>query len=337
MLHWYNNALCICGEYRDGASSVALPAKKAKDFVDSTKTWLDAIKSTKTGGQLLEAIKASGHKVKIYRTKGLDDGNYQGGGDDALAMVVPFGKVHDDGTTELHRVLERACEDLSGRTKVQKFFGIGRAKPRYMDRDAVARLAGISSSDLKAAEAGKKALPKKADERLKVHLYDFLTPGGGDDCYVVFNHKKTNLNPAHQRFLPESHDWKNRPPGIALAHELIHAWRVVVGRVLFAYGWEEEAMTVGLPPFSSMPFTENRVRIDWGNLSVRPDYAYIGFQSDLMKGTQNLGIDGEKKWQGKKSALHSQQFLQQQLASRRKAMGYDDDDDDGGSDDDDDF
>lgn len=333
MLHWYNSAICIRGQYRDGASTISLSNAKARRFIDATKTCLDELNATKTGGQLIEAIKATGKKVGIYRVKDLDDGNYQAGGDDGLAMVVPFSRVHKDGTTELHHVLENVCEDLSKRTKVQKFFGIGRARPRFMNRDAVARLAGISTSELKEAEAGKKNLPKRADEKLRVYLYDFLTSGGGDDCYVVFNHVKNNLNPSHKRFLPESHDWKNRPPGIALGHELIHAWRVAAGRVLFDYGWEEEAMTVGLPPFSNMPLTENRIRVDWGNLSVRPDYAYKDFSTSLLAGNPKTGMDGNKKWQGKSSALHSQQFLQQQMAKRRKAMGFDDD----VGDDDDDF
>jgi hypothetical protein len=82
-----------------------------------------------------------------------------------------------------------------------------------------------------------------------VYLYDFLQPGTGESCYVNFNHLRDNLSDDHRKYLPQGLTWQNRPPAVALGHELIHAWRVMSGRVLFRYGWEEEAMTVGLPPF----------------------------------------------------------------------------------------
>jgi len=89
---------------------------------------------------------------------------------------------------------------------------------------------------------------------------------------------------------------------VALGHELIHAWRVLAGRVLYRYGWEEEAMTVGLPPYSNMKYTENRLRIEFGGLAIRPEYQYKQFATGIIDPKQ-AGIDSDKKWQGSASAL----------------------------------
>jgi hypothetical protein len=228
----------------------------------------------------------------------------------------------------LHRLLGVACEDMSGRSSFQKFFNIGKVKPRFLKRDTVARLVGVTLRDLAAMEAGKKPIPPVVRARILSYLYAFLTPGPGCPCYVVFNHKRDNLADRHKRYLPMSHLWEHRPPTIALGHELIHAWRCVVGRVLFDYGWEEEAMTVGLPPFSYMEFTENRLRIEYGGLAIRPDYQNLQPDTPLVDGMK-LGVDrSNMAWKGKQSALHDQQFLAKALSSRRRAMGYDDDDED---------
>ena len=266
--------------------------------------------------------------VEIYRTWDVTGGNYQGGDDPALAMVVPLTTKHPDGTTELHQVLSRASQDLSGRSSFKVFFGIGKARPRFLPRDAIARLVGVTPSNLTEMEKGRRPIPPAVDGRLRSYLYHFLTPGDGCACHVVFNHLRDNLSPDHKKYLPMSHNWQHRPPGIALGHELIHAWRVVVGRVLFDYGWEEEAMTVGLPPFSNMDFTENKLRIEYGGLAIRPDYQNITTKTPLTDGMK-LGVDrSNMSWQGKQSSLHSQQGLAMAMSSRRKAMGYDDDDDD---------
>jgi hypothetical protein len=178
--------------------------------------------------------------------------------------------------------------------------------------------------------AGKRKIPPLVDARLRSYLYDFLTPGDGCSCHVVFNHLRDNLSDRHKRYLPPTHTWENRPPGIALGHELIHAWRVVTGMVLFEYGWEEEAMTVGLPPFSNMPLTENRLRIEYGSLAIRPDYQNIATETPLTDGMK-LGVDrSNMAWQGNQGALTPQQDLAKAMSSRRRAMGYDDDDGDDG-------
>jgi hypothetical protein len=241
-------------------------------------------------------------------------------------MVLPFDKKLPDGTTVLTQVLDQASQDLSGRSRFQKFFNLGKPKPRFLKRDAIARLVGITPSDLESMEKGKKPITPLVDARLRSYLYHFLVPGDGCSCYVNFNHRRDNLSPEHKQYLPMSHTWAHRPPAIALGHELIHAWRVMSGMVLFVYGWEEEAMTVGLPPFSFMEFTENKLRIEYGGLAIRPDYQRIGMRTGLTDG-QKLGLDPtDNSWQGNQNALHPQQSVAQAMSARRKGMGMDDDD-----------
>ena len=329
----YSTGVVILGaKMPENGAPIALKKKFADEFINTTCNCLDGLKKTHTGSAIINAIDASGHTVSIVRVAKPDDGNYQSGGGDG-EMVIPIEEVHDDGTTELSRVLDIACEDLSGRSKLKKFLRIGKARPRFLNREAIARLVGLTAKSLGQIEAGRAMIDSKTKSRLIAYLYHFLTAGGGEDSYVVFNHTRDNLSPEHKRYLPQSHTWKNRPPAIALGHELIHAWRVAVGMVLYPYGWEEEAMTVGVPPFGFMDYTENRIRSEWGGLAIRPDYQNIRFKTDMFSNDEKIkaGLDpSNNAWTGNDSSLHSNQGVAQVMAQRRKAMGYDDDDDDDG-------
>jgi hypothetical protein len=302
-------------------------AAKRQEFINTTQACLDSLKRLATGARLLAAIDESGHEVEIYRTWDITGGNAQGGSD-SDEMVLAFDEVLDDGKTVLHHVLNAASQDMSGRTRLQKFLKMGKSKPRFLNRDAIARLVGIRASDFEQMEKGKKEIPASVDARLRSYLYGFLLPGEGCDCYVQFNHLRDNLSPEHKKYLPSSHNWQNRPPAIALGHELVHAWRSMTGMVLFDYGWEEEAMTVGLPPFTFMEYNENKLRVEYGGLAVRPDYQNIRTKTPLTDG-QKLGVDrSNMAWQGNQGALHANQGMAQAMSARRKGMGYDDDDND---------
>jgi hypothetical protein len=324
----YSEGILITDKWREGRDEGTIPNKNGKrqEFVNTTKACLDELKKLACGAQMFTEIDASGHVVSIYRTKGLEDGNACGGGDPVKMTVQPLDGKYSDGTTVLSSVLDQASQDMSGRSKLQRFFNLGKAKPRFLKRDAIARLVGSTASDIEAMEKGKKTIPPLIDARLRSYLYHFLIPGGGDSRYVMFNHKRDNLSPQHKQYLPASHTWQHRPPAIALGHELIHAWRGLSGLKLFVYGWEEEAMTVGLPPFSFMEFTENKFRVQYGGLAIRPDYQNIGKKTTLTDG-QKVGIDPTTNaWQGNQNALHAQQGVAQAMSSRRKGMGYDQDD-----------
>jgi hypothetical protein len=302
---------------------------RARDFINATKTALNGIKKTPMGAQLINEINQSNHVVKIYRTADLDDGPYQGGEDQDKSMVVAFDKPYN-GKTELHRVIGFACQDLSDRNAIKRFLGLGKAKPRFLKREAIARMVNVSLQDLKRMEDGTRAIDTNTQARLRSILYDFLTPGEGSDCRVAFNHKRNNYSEGHRRYLPMSMMPLNLPTAVALAHELIHAWRCMTGRVLFDYGWEEEAMTVGLPPFSSMKFTENRFRIEFDSagLAIRPEYAMLQPVSGIVEKRQ-LGVTDDMQWKGKTAQIETKQrsVLRGGMEGRRAAMGYSDDDD----------
>ena len=324
----YSSGITIAGAYWDGGSH-ALRTKRATEFIAATSAALDALKQTPTGLRLLTEIDQSGHQVTIYRTKSVDGGNSQAG-DSATAgvdMVQDLEARHPTHKTVLGAVIAAATEDLSGRSALQRAFRVGKAKPRFMKRDNLSRLLGVSPRDLQGMMDDKYRIPPTLDAKIRAYLYDFLLPGTGENCRVNFNHLRDNLSDDHKKYLPQSHTWEHRPPAIALGHELIHAWRVMTGMVLYRYGWEEEAMTVGLPPFSGMPLTENRLRIDWGGLAVRPDYRYIGNQTELLRG-QKTDRGADQIWQGDDKALHANQGLAMAAAQRRRAMGYDDGGDD---------
>lgn len=95
-------------------------------------------------------------------------------------------------------------------------------------------------------------------------IRDHLTPGRGCDAMVRWNHERTQADGGDGTITAA---WNTRPPWIALAHELIHGWRMVTGRVIFprpAESQYEEAMTVGLSPYNGCKFTENAFRIAVG-------------------------------------------------------------------------
>ncbi len=321
----YTEAICIQGKVRANGVLHALTVEKAREFIAATRAALDQIRRTATGNRMLEEIDKSGHQLTIYRVATVDTGNSHTPSNAQKSTVIKLGKK-EDGKTELHRVLQYACEDLSNRSRLQKFLGMGKPKPRFLKRDEIARLCGIPWRDFQAMEAGTKPIDDNTEYKLRVYLYHFLTPGPGDDSLIEFNHIKDNLSPEHRKYLPQSHNWQNRPPAIALAHECVHAWRSMNGLKIFPYGWEEEAMTVGLPPFAYMEFTENKIRIEWGGLAVRPDYLNIGIKSELISNMPKLGIGEKNAWQGNSSSLVAQTELSQAMRSRRAAMGYDDDD-----------
>jgi len=95
------------------------------------------------------------------------------------------------------------------------------------------------------------------------HVMDTLTPGAGTGAWVVWNPDQVDADPKLAE--DKRAKWMRRPPWIALAHELIHGWRLVSGRCVFrpnsrSEAYYEEAMTVGLPPYDGCRYTENRFR-----------------------------------------------------------------------------
>jgi hypothetical protein len=77
-------------------------------------------------------------------------------------------------------------------------------------------------------------------------------------------------NPNKENIYSGSEPWHKRPDEVGLAHELIHALHDVEGWL----GWTrqlEEEWTVGIGRHSNLPYTENRIRAQYG-LPLRPRY-----------------------------------------------------------------
>ncbi len=91
------------------------------------------------------------------------------------------------------------------------------------------------------------------------YLMHLLNAGPGSDALVRWDGERDKAG-------QDDALWNDRPAWVALAHELIHAWRIVTGRCVFhpedATGTDyEEYMTVGIPPYDSLPYTENNFRL----------------------------------------------------------------------------
>lgn len=107
-------------------------------------------------------------------------------------------------------------------------------------------------------------------------------PGKGSDVTVGFR--------PDNAILGDGQGWKNRPPAIGLAHELVHAQHMATGTVddtqipndkrpdptnpkAFATAEAEEVRTAGIPPEDTGAFTENKIRSEWpAKQPARPYY-----------------------------------------------------------------
>lgn len=97
------------------------------------------------------------------------------------------------------------------------------------------------------------------------------TRGAGSDATVHYNPDVTKIG---------TEAWQDRPPAVGLAHELIHARHATEGSVdvtmvnndsrpdpadpaKIAQHFKEEVRTVGIEPYATEPYTENKIRSEW--------------------------------------------------------------------------
>ncbi len=89
-------------------------------------------------------------------------------------------------------------------------------------------------------------------------------PGEGSDTTVKFNPDKTQIGDG-------SEAWMKRPPGVGLAHEMVHAYHNANGTNDFTAKGED--MAVGVAPYDKEPVTENKIREEWDpKQPLRPHY-----------------------------------------------------------------
>lgn len=96
--------------------------------------------------------------------------------------------------------------------------------------------------------------------------------GAGTDSKIGYNPSILSAG--------SENDWQTRPPAIGLAHELIHAEQAAYGRMIDGRapnGPESkhsgstaakevdirELGAVGVPPYDTYPFSENKIRAQW--------------------------------------------------------------------------
>ena len=100
---------------------------------------------------------------------------------------------------------------------------------------------------------------------------DGVTPGSGTALKIGYNPIEEDVG---------RNEWNKRPPGIGLAHELIHAEQAAYGRMRRgttvnpvgfdadstsgpARAHEFELETIGIPPYDQYSFSENKIRAEW--------------------------------------------------------------------------
>jgi hypothetical protein len=120
-------------------------------------------------------------------------------------------------------------------------------------------------------------------------LKPFSEPGKGAPSKIFFD-------PTLEWSCDQDQENTTRPPAIALAHELCHAWRNAAGLRFFddrqSNGLnDDEVMTTGLPPYLYEKYSENLFRSQWSKekLEMRTDYRTYRFEQWQ---TQQVGGNG---------------------------------------------
>jgi hypothetical protein len=118
---------------------------------------------------------------------------------------------------------------------------------------------------IKKTDEGNMAPPDSWDG---VFLNEDGSPGAGNDVTIHYN--PVNWNP-----YGGAEEWMTRPPAIALAHEMIHAWTAMTGTMArddpHAAVRPLEEQATGLGAYEDALHTENRFRRAFG-LPLRPEY-----------------------------------------------------------------
>lgn len=216
------------------------------DFFDAKELALRFIRGTALGEKLLGEIEESKFLVEVLYGK---KRNSAGLAKLASANEACYLEVSDE--KQLQKTLQKLLRD----PVLSKLPSVANAKRKL----AAAKII-IPNAPIAEIEVPPLKLSLLERGKVAYWIMEHLTPGPGTDAWVSWQHDVTDLSAT---FAKDAPGWAKRPPWVALAHELIHAWRMVSGRVVFHPTLEEyyeEAMTVGLPPYDRCPLTENRFR-----------------------------------------------------------------------------
>lgn len=237
--------------------AVALDDVAGRAFVDRICGLLDTLDSKPSGHALLDEIKATGKQVTIFLDDASGSGSaalpYPGTATNEYSRFVKLRQIPQAALTALRRAdaafISPTMQGYAALFHATVEHAIGRVGRDEANRarNQAAVILGITRDEFDQIEAGAAPLKPEAYHRFAMYYYDHLVPGDG--CTVGL------------RFDPTQAGVKD-PELIILGHEMVHVWRMVKGMRIFEGGWEEEAMTTGLPPFTNMKFSENKLRAE---------------------------------------------------------------------------
>jgi hypothetical protein len=146
----------------------------------------------------------------------------------------------------------------------------------------------ITAAAFRDMYEGRAYIPDDVYYPLCFLLYDYVIPGAGTNAQVrlmnamtfAFDFKNDVDAMKTKKFTRDENALILE--AVVFAHELIHAWRMMAGRRVVTSGWEEEAMTTGIGPFSGWRMTENAFRAELG-LKARTSYANPTHSSNLAQ------------------------------------------------------
>jgi hypothetical protein len=236
---------------------VPMSDSEGKAFVDAIDGMFDKITDKPIGLDLISEIEKAQKQVIIYS----DDNSGKG----SAALPYPCTAQNETNRfVKLRQIPDVAAAALKKQNPgmvlptLQNYAALVHStiESAKANRDVAATVLGISRRDLDDVEYGRQPLKPEAYHRFAMYFYDHLEPGEGSTVALRFDRQQAG---------PDDPEFN------ILGHELIHVWRMVTGMRIFQGGWEEEAMTTGVPPFVAMKFTENKIRAEHG-LALRTKY-----------------------------------------------------------------
>ncbi|WP_087648250.1 M91 family zinc metallopeptidase [Caballeronia choica] len=282
--------------------TVRRPSNEEKvNFRRNVDESLAQIRSTEVGSSLLDDIVRAGHELVILRATPpvgnkckQTEASLIAGAAACYKELLSFKSLWDK-VQELTSA-GRITEQHPAVKKFMKFYapqaqGGNMEAYQYASKQNLLPLAHKKEEQKQLEkDAGRRKVSSLQRCLIAYHIMDHLTPGPGTGAQVLWDPKSVGVCmdlAANRRAA-----WMDRPPWIALAHELIHGWRLVTGRCVFQPGgiedYWEEAMTVGLPPYDRCRFTENRFR----HVKALPLRTYYG-ESTLNRSNHAAVKHGE--------------------------------------------
>jgi len=296
--------------------ATAMTPADGNEFIEHITKCLDRLQQTAAGRKVVADIVASGHVCTIFAAPAslTTDQNICAKNpptlqNDIAAQPKPFRPRHKHLPYDIRQMpgvvdkFKVSLEKLGERYKKAAVAPelkviLDRAQARFANPILeVSRRAGIGVEDVYDMFTGTKAIDEKTYFTICFVFYDFLTPGAG--CNTSIRFQTYDSFKAEETFKKDFAGleigaletkrkiWRNLM-AVVLGHELIHAWRIMIGkRLVFANAWEEEAMTTGVGPFMNWTPTENTLRQEF-KMPLRTTYQSKACASTMM---QDIMVD----------------------------------------------